>query len=175
MKLKLVARLMPVVALCFTAAVACGGGDEGAEGAPQGTVEERLIAVEGQMHSLQEYVVAQAQKAAGQKETPGQVVVLDEGGGDSDSPPSYRIVPQYSLSKDDASENEKEIVVWMADCAARTYLNPNLPAEVIDREIVESERRMWDALESGQYSSFENYIGMAFSFCQARIVQENQQ
>ena len=80
----------------------------------------------------------------------------------------------YTLAKKDASENELEIVRWMADCTARTYLNPNLPKEVIEREVTESERRMWEALEAGQYGSFEAYIGMAFSFCQARIVEENQ-
>ena len=120
---------------------------------------ERIAALEEQMNTFQEYIIAQARK----DREGGGSSIDDQGSG-----------PPYTLAKKDASENELEIVRWMADCTARTYLNPNLPKEVIEREITESERRMWQALEAGQYGSFEAYIGMAFSFCQARIVEENQ-
>ena len=144
--------------LALLVLAACGGDDESASG-DGGSDSERLTALEEQMKTFQEYIVAQAKK---DRERGGS---LTSGEGSE---------PQYTLAKSNASENELEIVRWMADCTARTYLNPNLPREVVDREIAESERRMWEALEAGQYSSFEAYIGMAFSFCQARIVEENE-
>ena len=137
---------------------ACGGDDESASENGRSD-SERLVALEEQMKTFQEYIVAQAKKDRASGGSSANV----QGSG-----------PLYKLAKTDASENELEIVRWMADCTARTYLNPNLPKEVIDREVTESERRMWEALEAGQYNSFEAYIGMAFSFCQARIVEENQ-
>ena len=159
-------RLMPETRLRLGAALvaallvlaACGGDDESSS-ANGRSDSERISALEEQMKAFQEYIVAQAKKDR-------------EGGGSSIDDQGTE--PLYTLSKKDASENEQEIVRWMADCTARTYLNPNLPKEVIEREITESERRMWEALEAGQYGSFEAYIGMAFSFCQARIVEENQ-
>ena len=143
----------------MVAITGCGGEDEGAsaDGRSDG---ERIAALEAQMKSFQDYIVAQAQKERA-------------GGGSITNGAS--VEPQYTLAKGNASENELEIVRWMADCTARTYLNPNLPEEVFNREIEESERRMWEALEAGQHSSFEAFIGMAFSFCQARIVEENQE
>ena len=137
---------------------ACGGDDESSSASGRSD-SERIAALEEQMRAFQEYIVAQAKKDR-------------ERGGSSANGQSAE--PLYTLAKKDASENELEIVRWMADCTARTYLNPNLPREVIEREITESERRMWEALEAGQYGSFEAYIGMAFSFCQARIVEDNQ-
>lgn len=159
-------RLMPGIRLHLTGALlavllvltACGGDDESSS-ANGRSDSERIAALEEQMKTFQEYIVAQARKDR-------------EGGGSSID--DHGSEPLYTLAEKDASENELEIVRWMADCTARTYLNPNLPKEVIEREITESERRMWEALEAGQYSSFEAYIGMAFSFCQARIVEENQ-
>ena len=149
--------LLLVAAMIATAG--CGGEDEGAsaDGKSDG---ERIAALEAQMKSFQDYIVAQAQR---------------ERTGGSSLTNGAAVEPQYTLAKENASENELEIVRWMADCTARTYLNPNLPKEVIEREITESERRMWEALEAGQYGSFEAFIGMAFSFCQARIVEENQE
>ena len=136
----------------------CGGDDESASAGGK-LDSERVAALEAQMKSFQDYIVAQAQKErAGGSPTNGSAVEH-----------------QYALAKENASENELEIVRWMADCTARTYLNPNLPEEVFNREIEESERRMWEALEAGQHNSFEAFIGMAFSFCQARIVEENKE
>ncbi len=160
-------RLMPGIKLHLGTALiaallvlaACGDDDESSS-ANGRSDSERIAALEEQMKSFQDYIVAQAKK--------------DRASGGS-STNSQGSVAQYTLARKDASENELEIVRWMADCTARTYLNPNLPKEVIEREITESERRMWEALEAGQYGSFEAYIGMAFSFCQARIVEENQQ
>ncbi len=159
-------RLMPGTKLRLGAAIlvallvlaACGGDDETFSGNGRSD-SERIAALEEQMKAFQEYIVAQAKKDR-------------ERGGSSTH--GHGAEPLYTLAKKDASENELEIVRWMADCTARTYLNPDLPKEVIEREITESERRMWQALEAGQYGSFEAYIGMAFSFCQARIVEENQ-
>ena len=158
-------RLMPGTRLCLGIALlavllvlaACGGDDENSS-ADGRSDSKRIAALEEQMKTFQEYIVAQARKDR------------ERGGSSIDGQSSG---PLYALAKKDASGNELEIVRWMADCAARTYLNPNLPMEVIEREITESERRMWEALEAGQYGSFEAYIGMAFSFCQARIVEEN--
>ena len=160
-------RLMPGIKLHLGAALiaallvlaACGGDDESSS-ANGRSDSERIAALEEQMKNFQEYIVAQAKKGR------------ERGGSSIDDQGSE---PLYTLAKKDASENELEIVRSMADCTARTYLNPNLPKEVIEREIKESEHRMWEALEAGQYGSFEAYIGMAFSFCQARIVEENQQ
>ena len=158
-------RLMPGTRLHLGAALlvallvlaACGGDERSSSDGRSDS--ERIAALEEQMKAFQEYIVAQAKKDRA------------SGGSSVDGQGSE---PLYTLARNDASENELEIVRWMADCTARTYLNPNLPKEVIEREITESERRMWQALEAGQYGSFEAYIGMAFSFCQARIVEENQ-
>ena len=159
-------RLMPgtrlrlgITLLAALLVLAACGGDEESSSANGRSDSERIAALEEQMKTFQEYIVAQAKKDR------------ERGGSAIDNQGSE---PLYTLAKKDASENELEIVLWMADCTARTYLNPNLPKEVIEREITESERRMWEALEAGQYGSFEAYIGMAFSFCQARIVEENQ-
>ena len=144
-----------LLTVAIATAVSCGGDDEGAS--TDGKLDsERIAALEAQMKSFQDYIVAQAQK----ERSGGDSLASGEAAG-----------PQYTLAKKDASENELEIVRWMADCTARTYLNPNLPEEVFNREIEESERRMWEALEAGQHNSFEAFIGMAFSFCQARIVE----
>ncbi len=137
----------------------CGSDDESSPGGGQSD-SERLAALESQMQSFQDYIVAQAKK---------------EREGKGDAADGAAPEAQYTLEKGNASENEREIVLWMADCTARTYLNPNLPKEVVDREIAESERKMWEALEAGQYNSFEAFIGMAFNFCQARIVEENEE
>ncbi len=161
-------QFIPGIRRCFVALmlvvvtvalVGCGGDDESASagGEPD---SERIAALETQMKSFQDYIVAQAQNERG------------SGGTVTNGAAAER---QYTLAKENASENELEIVSWMADCTARTYLNPNLPEEVFNREIEESERRMWESLEAGQYTSFEAFIGMAFSFCQARIVEENRE
>ena len=162
------------LALCALAALgasACfwGGGDAG-EGAM--STEERLLALETQMESFVQYIAAQAElQAAGEAR---QVVVeVGEDGEEVVKTTAYIGPPLYSLKRADASENEREIVRWMADCASRTYLNPDLPKEVLDREIAQTEDEMWGALESGQYSSFENYIGMAFSFCRAELAEDS--
>lgn len=166
-------RLPLLTALCalfLLGATACGGDDEAAG---ELSTDDRLLALEAQMAGFTEYIVAQTQKE--QELQSRQVIVeVGEDGEETVSTTAYIAPPLYSLRRADASENEQEIVLWMADCAARSYLNPDLPKEVIDREITETESRMWAALESGQYSSFENYIGMAFRFCQARIVEDGE-
>ena len=138
--------------------ISCGGDDEGGS-ADASSNSARIAALEAQVKTFQDYIVAQAQK---------------EGAGGGAVTNGKSTAPLYTLAKENASENELEIVLWMADCTARTYLNPSLPEDVFNREIEESERKMWEALEAGQYNSFEAFIGMAFSFCQARIVEENQ-
>ena len=148
-----------LLTVAIAMAVGCGGDDESASTDGKSD-SERIAALEAQMKSFQDYIVAQAQR---------------ERTGDGSLANGAAAGPQYTLAKKDASENELEIVRWMGDCTARAYLNPNLPEEVFNREIEESERRMWEALEVGQYSSFEAFIGMAFSFCQARTVEENRQ
>ncbi len=157
--IQVTSRYAAVVLLAVTIATAagCGGDDESSSGDGKSD-SERITALEAQMKTFQDYIVAQAQKERAGGGTPANGAAPG---------------PHYRLAKEDASENELEIVRWMADCTARTYLNPNLPEEVFNRETEESERRMWDALEAGQYNSFEAFIGMAFSFCQARIVEEN--
>lgn len=159
--IRVTSRFLAVLLLTVAIATAmgCGGDDESAS-TDGNSDSERIAALEAQMKSFQDYIVAQAQR----ERAGGGSLASGEGAG-----------PQYALAKKDASENELEIVRWMADCTARTYLNPNLPEEVFNWEIEESERRMWESLEAGQYSSFEAFIGMAFSFCQARIVEENWQ
>ena len=162
------------LALCALAALggsACfWGGDEAGEDAL--TIDERLLALEAQMESFQLYIAAQAELQAA-SESRQVVVEVGEDGEEVVKTTAYIRPPLYSLKRADASENELEIVRWMADCASRTYLNPELPEEVLDREITQTESEMWDALASGQYSSFENYIGMAFSFCRAEVVEES--
>ena len=150
-------HLGAVLLVALLVLAACGSDDESSS-ANGRSDSERIVALEEQMKNFQEYIVAQAKK---EREV-GDSSIVAQG-----------FEPLYTLAKKDASENEREIVRWMADCTARTYLNPNLRKEVIEREATESERRMWEALEAGQYGSFEAYIGMAFNFCQARIVEEN--
>lgn len=151
---------------------ACGGA--GGEGEEQ-TAEQRLTVLEAQMQSFQDYVVQQANKESDrthQAATPGELIIGD--GVDEDGNPIVRAVPQYSLKYENASENEKEIVLWMADCSARTYLNPDLPAVVLDREVEEAAEKMWVALGMGQYQSFEHFIGQSFAFCQTHVVEDDE-
>ena len=135
------------------------------------TVDDRIGNIEAQLTGFGAYLAAQ-QALLDEQQQRSVVVEVSDDEGEIVSTTAYIAPPLYSLKKGEASENEIEIVQWMADCAARTYLNPDLPEEVVEREVAVSEERMWTALESGQYSSFENYIGMAFNFCHARIVQE---
>ena len=162
-----------LLTLALLAMTGCGGDDEG-DAAGELSTDDRLAIMEAQMSAFQEYIVAQAQKET-QQQSRQVVVEVGEDGEEVVSTTAFISAPLYSLRRQDASENEEEIVLWMADCAARTYLNPDLPTEVVDHEIARSADQMWNALETGQYSSFENYIGMAFRFCQARIVEEGAQ
>ena len=162
------------LALCALAAIgasACFWGDGDAEGSAL-TTEERLLALEAQVESFMQYIAAQAELQAA-NEARQVTVEVGEDGEEVVKTTAYISPPLYSLKRADASDNEREIVRWMADCASRTYLNPDLPKEVLDREISQTEDEMWDALESGQYSSFENYVGMAFSFCRAEVVEDS--
>ena len=79
----------------------------------------------------------------------------------------------YTLGRERASENEQEIVRWIAECSANSYLNLDLPEQVIEREVDEVEAEMWDALEIGQHSSFEQFIGLSFRLCHATLVDDN--
>ena len=82
--------------------------DEGAS-ADGRSDSERIAALEAQMKSFQDYIVAQAQKerAAGGSLANGAAVE-----------------PQYTLAKENASENELEIVRWMADCTVSDVPEP---------------------------------------------------
>ena len=144
--------------------IGCGGDDEEGQLSP----EQRMENMEAQLTGLQQFIAQEFAKDEGQQSV---VVEVSEENGEVVSTTAYIASPLYSLERSEASDNEIEIVEWMADCAAKTYLNPELPREVVQREVKETEERMWEALESGQYSSFEAYIGMAFSFCHARLVE----
>ena len=169
-----VVRLRPLaLAICALAALgtsACFfGGDDAGEGAL--STAERVQILEAQMDSFQQYIAVQAELQA-TNEARQVVVEVGEDGEEVLRTTAYIGPPLYSLNRADASENEQEIVLWMADCAARTYLNPELPEEVVDYEISKTQDRMWAALKGGQYSSFEDYIGQSFKFCRAEIVDE---
>ncbi len=162
--------LVVLLTLTMVLAAACGGDGEGEGGAEELSTEDRFASIEARLTSFEQYIALQAQNQAAQ----GQQVVVEIGeeGQEIVSTTAYIAPPLYSLRRADASENELEIVLWMADCGARTYLNPELPEEVIDWEIAKTESQMWEALENGQYSSFEEYIGQSFRFCRVEIVDE---
>ncbi len=163
--------LTAVLVLTMLLAVACGG-DDGADGSgTTGSPEDRLAEIEARMAGFEQYIAAQVQL---QQQGQGQQVVVEIGeeGEEIVSTTAFIAPPLYSLRRQDSTENEQEIVLWMADCAARTYLNPELPEEVVNYEIEKTQERMWAAIEGGQYSSFEDYIGQSFKFCRAEIVEE---
>lgn len=135
--------------------VACGGNDE--QAGQSAVLEQRVVTLENKMRNLEEYIAAQA-------------VLQQQGGGTgaSDSESSY------NLEKEKASENEIGIVRFMAECSANSYLNPALPDQVKQREIEKVEQELWDALSSGQYTSFEQFVGPSFKFCSATILEESE-
>ena len=151
--------VLPLLAIGLGLAVACGGGDGSGGAVEPGSIEARVVSLEGKMANFEAYVVAQAQLQAEQAAAGGPAGTESE--------------ITYSLGKVNASENEQEIVRWMAECSANSYLNPDLPQQVIDREIDKAEAELWDSLEVGQYSSFEQFIGLGFRFCQATLVEDN--
>ena len=161
-----------MLTLTMLLAVACGG-DDGADGSgATGSPEDRIAELEARMTGFEQYIAAQVQLQQQQGQGQQVVVEIGEEGEEIVSTTAYIAPPLYSLRRQDSTENEQEIVLWMADCAARTYLNPELPEEVVNYEIEKTQERMWDALEGGQYSSFEDYIGQSFKFCRAEIVDE---
>ena len=152
--------VIPLLALmtCMTfAGAACGGEDEAevaAEASRMDALEQRLSGIEG-------YIAGQVQaQQNGAAKTNGRV-------GDD-----LVAQPLYALDRENASDNEVSIVRWMAECTSDSYLNPELPPEVREREVGKVEAEMWNALAAGQYVSFEQFIGQAFSFCQAVILRE---
>lgn len=156
MRCKLVVPLLMLMTCLTFLGVACGGdGGEGDEVA-SATDTARLDALEERVSGIEGYIA-------------GQVAAQQNDGADEDS----MVKPVYALKRENASENEASIVRWIAECTADSYLNPDLPPEVRDREISKNEEQMWNALAIGQYVSFEQFIGQAYSFCQAVILQED--
>ena len=180
-------KVAPILTLTSTLLcaflLACGGDDtEAAAGAP--SVEERIAILEARIDAFQEYIVTQTQKEQEEKETeaelagqtvvgaPGPVVPATPAQAQPNSSPStpqqpqfYVTEPVYTLTKENASENEQRIVAQMADCSKRKYLNENLSEDIIKWEVEKEEEMMWEALASGQFVSFDQFVGMAFQFC----------
>lgn len=137
--------------------VACGGEEPAAPGAVgSGSPEERIAALEARAKGFEEFMVAQSANAAAAAEA-----AEDESG-----------FLDYKLEREAATENERNIVRWMAECSARGYLHPGLPEQVLEREITEREELIWTGLAEGQYSSFNFLIGIVFTFCEADLVEE---
>ncbi len=152
------ALLIIVMLLSIMVVAGCGGGDE--ESAAN---EVDALAVLGErVAGIERYIA-------------GQVALEEErksgGGGRGMNGEGPVAEPVYSLARENASENELAIVLWMAECTTDSYLNPELPDQVRGREIENVEASMWEALETGQYVSFEQFIGQAFSFCRAIVVE----
>ena len=145
--------LLALLALLAVIPAACGGDDEeAATGITVESLDQRLAGIEG-------YIAAQVRK---ENERPGLAGV-----------DGYVAEPVYALKRRQSSENEQAIVLFLAECSVESYLNPGLPDQIRDREIQETEDKMWEALEAGQYVSFETYIGQAFTFCEATLVEDN--
>ncbi len=146
--------LIALLALAMLGLVGCGGDDE-EEAAPGVTLE----ALDQRIKGIEGYIAA-------------QVVAKNEAKERNAGIDGYVAPPVYALKRKKASENEQAIVLWMADCAVNSYLNPGLPDQVREREITKTENEMWEALEGGQYVSFQQFIGQAFAFCQATLVED---
>lgn len=145
--------LLVLAALMALAPVACGGDGEAVdEAARLAAFEERLKGVEGHIAR--------------------QVVAENEAGARNLGVDGYVAPPVYALKRSKAMENEQAIVLWMAECAVNSYINPELPDQVRERDVIKTENEMWEALEAGQYVSFEQFIGQAFAFCQATLVED---
>lgn len=146
-------------------AAACGGDEGAAEGAPgalgSGSPEERIAALEARAQDFQDFMVAQARAAAASGDEEGVDGALNGSG-----------FEPYLLTYETATENERNIVTWMAECSAKGYLHPGLPEQVFSREAKEREAALWEGLANGQYSSFSFLIGLAFSFCEADLVSQ---
>ena len=146
--------LIALLALAMLGLVGCGGDDEeeAASGVTLEALDQRIKGIEG-------YIA-------------GQVVAKNEANERNAGIDGYVAPPVYALKRKKATENEQAIVLWMADCAVNSYLNPGLPDQVREREITKTENEMWEALEGGQYVSFQQFIGQAFAFCQATLVED---
>lgn len=92
-------HLGAVLLVALLVLAACGSDDESSS-ANGRSDSERIVALEEQMKNFQEYIVAQAKK---EREV-GDSSIVAQG-----------FEPLYTLAKKDASENEREIVRWMAD------------------------------------------------------------
>lgn len=143
----------------------CGGGDEedAASDAGDDSLAQRVAQIEAEQQGFRDFIRAHMEN----DHAPGQT-------GSAQPSANGVVQPTYTLSRDAASENEHAIVRWIADCSVRNYLNPDLPPEIIDREIEKTESEMWDSLESGQYVSFEAFIGTSFNFCRPRVVEPDE-
>ena len=151
--------LLAALAVVILAA-ACGGDEGAADGAPgSGSPEERIAALEARAQDFQDFMVAQARAAAASG---------DEGENDANGSG----FEPYLLTRETATENERNIVRWMSECSAQGYLHPGLPEQVFKREADEREAALWEGLANGQYSSFSFLIGLAFSFCEADLVSQ---
>ena len=148
-------RILTLLALAAVVAlvgVACGGDDEEAQAAANAALEKRVRDIEGHIAR--------------------QVVAESEASGRNEGVDGYVAPPVYALERTKATENEQAIVLWMAECAVNSYINPDLPDQVRERDVIKTENEMWEALEAGQYISFEQFIGQAFAFCQATLVED---
>lgn len=137
-------------------ALACGGGDDvdaalGDAGAVVSDLSdsERIVALEGEVAELTDLLFALY-------ETGGAV--------DEEGAP---VVPTafYTLEREAAQENEREIVRQMAECFARGFLNPDLPQQAKEYYTRVKEEELWAGLAAGQYSSFEFFVGIAQNVC----------
>ena len=145
--------LLALAALMALAPVACGGDGEAVDDAAKlAAFEERLRGVEGHI----------ARQVVAENEASARNLGVD----------GYVAPPVYALKRSKATENEQAIVLWMAECAVNSYINPDLPDQVRERDVIKTENEMWEALEAGQYISFEQFIGQAFAFCQATLVED---
>lgn len=152
------------LAIFAAVALGCGGGDDvdAALGDVAGAVDTELTADE-RIEALEAEVTELTDLLFALYETGGAV--------DGDGAP---VVPVafYTLEREAAQENEREIVRQMAECFARGFLNPDLPQQAKEYYTREKENELWEGLGAGQYSSFEFFVGIAQNVCFTPLTNE---
>lgn len=157
-------RIYLLLAVFVLAAAVLGcGGDDNADAALGGdgsgeplSADARIEALEAEVSELTDLLFA----------------LYETGGGEVDEGGAPVLVAFYTLEREAAQENEREIVRQMAECFARGFLNPDLPQQAKEYYTRGKEDELWAGLAAGQYSSFEFFVGIAQNVCFTPLVDE---
>lgn len=153
--------LLLAVFAAVAAVLGCGGGDDANAALGDGSGETlsadaRIEALEAEVSELTDLLFA----------------LYETGGGEVDEEGAPVLVAFYTLEREAAQENEREIVRQMAECFARGFLNPDLPQQAKEYYTRGKEDELWAGLAAGQYASFEFFVGIAQNVCFTPLVDE---